>query len=206
MEIKNKEKFKQYYAGILKCIQANRYNIFAELKTPEEQLDAIIDSGFWTVKSLSDAKEVNRRGLLNVGICPICGDSPIPTRQGPYHYSYYWSWYNGPSVYLCKSCFDIGIKEYHEFEKSIKRKNSCYIATVCYGDPLCENVLVLKWYRDNILMKSRAGRYLVSFYYLVSPSISKFLEQKNSFNRFLKKVILDPIVLNIKKKYLKTSK
>jgi hypothetical protein len=121
--IKDEEKLQQYYFGILNCVKANRYNIFADLKTPEEKVTAILTSGFWTVKSLStsDAIEANNKGFLNIGICPICGNSTIPKKPID-SWKYCWTWHNGPTLNLCKTCFNNGIKESEPLNNNIMYK------------------------------------------------------------------------------------
>lgn len=47
----------------------------------------------------------------------------------------------------------------------------CYIATSVYGDYDAPQVLVLRRFRDDVLLKRHIGRLLVSMYYLWSPGL-----------------------------------
>ena len=75
----------------------------------------------------------------------------------------------------------------------------CYIATAVYGDYDAEEVLVLRKYRDEILLKHWWGKIFVKIYYFCSPTLAKRLKRMEKLNKEVRKV-LDRIVLNIKSK------
>lgn len=54
----------------------------------------------------------------------------------------------------------------------------CYIATAVYGDAFAPEVMVLRQFRDNFLMKSTLGRQFVSVYYAYSPDFVAWMEDK----------------------------
>jgi hypothetical protein len=56
----------------------------------------------------------------------------------------------------------------------------CFIATAAYGSSLADDVVVLKKFRDNILLKNSVGRSFVRFYYEVSPSLSEYIKGHES--------------------------
>lgn len=89
------------------------------------------------------------------------------------------------------------LKHTIDFKKNVS-KAGCYIATVCYGDSNCIEVITFKRYRDQQLSKSFWGRIFIKIYYLISPSISKFLVGRNSCNRFIKTYFLNAIYARIK--------
>ena len=82
----------------------------------------------------------------------------------------------------------------------IKRKvtSGCFIATATYGSSLSEEVIVLKEWRDNYLLKSYTGRFLVNFYYRISPPIAKVIE-KSLLLKILVKGFLLPLLKVINK-------
>ena len=82
--------------------------------------------------------------------------------------------------------------------KNQKSKGGCFIATACYGDYNAEEVLVLRNFRDHVLLKNRAGRMAVSAYYLVSPSMAKLLEKSGPLKVFVRNKILSPVVAKLK--------
>jgi hypothetical protein len=52
----------------------------------------------------------------------------------------------------------------------------CFIATAVYGSYAADEVLVLRDFRDRALESSSLGRFVVRFYYFVSPPIAELLE------------------------------
>ena len=79
-----------------------------------------------------------------------------------------------------------------------KAKSGCFIATACYGDYEATEVLVLRNYRDNVLLKNNFGKIAIDIYYFISPPIAKLLEKSDSLKAFVRKNILAPIILRIK--------
>jgi len=69
----------------------------------------------------------------------------------------------------------------------------CFIATAAFGSPLQPQVLILKRFRDEVLMRSKGGRLLASAYYRVSPSIARAVAD-NGFLRFAVQAALLPLV------------
>jgi hypothetical protein len=79
-----------------------------------------------------------------------------------------------------------------------KPKSGCFIATACYGNYEATEVLVLRNYRDKVLLKNNFGKIAVDIYYFISPPIAKILEKSDSLKTFVRKNILAPIILKIK--------
>ena len=80
-----------------------------------------------------------------------------------------------------------------------KPKAHCFIATVCYGSPDALQVLELRRFRDEVLLRTVIGSWLVSVYYCVSPSIAKWLKRHQGANIVIRRFLLDPIVRSISK-------
>ena len=67
------------------------------------------------------------------------------------------------------------------------KKEGCYIATMVYGDYNHPKVMVLRRYRDNILLKSFLGRIGVNIYYRISPKLVKILLNHRIINYYIRK-------------------
>jgi len=78
------------------------------------------------------------------------------------------------------------------------KKGSCFIATACYGDYDSDEVVALRLYRDNVLLKTRYGKLFVKFYYWTSPPIAGFIEKSDRTKTFIRKYILKPLVSRLK--------
>ncbi|MCB9261495.1 MAG: hypothetical protein H6607_03905 [Flavobacteriales bacterium] len=67
--------------------------------------------------------------------------------------------------------------------------SSCYVATMVYGSSEAKEVMILRKYRDVVLLKTAYGRRFVSWYYQNSP---KFVERHKSnmlINKLIKRVL-----------------
>ena len=69
----------------------------------------------------------------------------------------------------------------------------CFIATAAFGSPLEPRIDVLRSFRDRVLMKSRAGRLLVDFYYEKSPPLARYIE-RHAFLRGAVRILLMPVI------------
>jgi hypothetical protein len=71
--------------------------------------------------------------------------------------------------------------------------DKCYIATAVYGSLDAPEVLTLRSFRDEALMKSPLGRTFVSVYYKHSPYFAEKLKDHRYINHCVK-LVLDEIV------------
>lgn len=81
-----------------------------------------------------------------------------------------------------------------------KSKTGCFIATACYEDYDAQEVLVLRRFRDEILLKTFPGKIFVKFYYLVSPFLASLISRSDIIKRSVRKFFLDPIVTKLQLK------
>ncbi len=58
--------------------------------------------------------------------------------------------------------------------------SSCFIATACFDSSSQETVLLLRVFREKILKKSSAGRFLIYWYYIFSPSLAEKIKNQPS--------------------------
>lgn len=72
----------------------------------------------------------------------------------------------------------------------------CFIATAAYGSYLDPHVMVLRHFRDEILLKSAAGTAFVRFYYAYSPPIADFIS-KHYLLRIVTRLLLTPVIVAV---------
>jgi hypothetical protein len=70
----------------------------------------------------------------------------------------------------------------------------CFIATAAYGTPASQDVLTLRAFRDNYLLKSRLGAAFVDNYYKISPPLARFICDKPVLRKLVR-LLLKPFVL-----------
>lgn len=70
-----------------------------------------------------------------------------------------------------------------------KKSGGCYIATAVYGSYEAPEVIVLRKFRDEVLLKSIIGRIFVVTYYAVSPPIANWLRNAKKANTIVRKIL-----------------
>lgn len=70
-----------------------------------------------------------------------------------------------------------------------KKNEGCYIATMAYGDYDHPQVITLRKFRDDVLLKSMIGRLFVKLYYFISPKLVSLLKDLKVVNAFIRKIL-----------------
>lgn len=66
---------------------------------------------------------------------------------------------------------------------------TCFVASVSYGSPNHSDVMYLRWYRDNVLMRHRLGRAFSAFYWRVGPRLAKVVSLSSTARAIARAVI-----------------
>ncbi len=73
----------------------------------------------------------------------------------------------------------------------------CFIATAAYGSYLNPHVMVLRHFRDDVLMQSDLGTAFVKLYYKYSPPVADYIAHHESM-RILMRFALTPLIFAVK--------
>ena len=85
--------------------------------------------------------------------------------------------------------------DYLDDSFKIKPKSSqCFIATAAYGNYEAPEVLVLRQFRDEKLLKTLSGRAFVKLYYSVSPFFATIISKSELLKKSVRQYFLEPIV------------
>lgn len=83
------------------------------------------------------------------------------------------------------------------FSSTAPPSGGCFIATAAYGNAMAEEVMALRQFRDDYLLKSPVGREFVRLYYRYSPGVADYIRDRDSM-RAAVRLGLWPIVFVIK--------
>lgn len=83
-----------------------------------------------------------------------------------------------------------------DYDTKVQGKSGCYIATAIYGSYSCEEVLVLRKFRDEQLSNSRVGKCIIKFYYRLSPTLANYIKQDSTMGIIIRKA-LDCLVTRV---------
>ncbi len=70
----------------------------------------------------------------------------------------------------------------------------CFIATAAYGSSDAIEIEVLRRFRDEVLLKSAAGKDYVDFYYAASPPLARFIAEREWLRTLVREVMVAPLV------------
>jgi tetratricopeptide (TPR) repeat protein len=78
-------------------------------------------------------------------------------------------------------------------ESHIGKKGSCFIATAAYGSDSAYDVIVLKRFRDKVILSSELGRVLISLYYSFSPPLARLIQRNKALRIFSRMFLIHPM-------------
>lgn len=88
----------------------------------------------------------------------------------------------------------LGIECAKELAKEQEKKGVCFIATAVYGSYSAPEVLLLRSFRDRVLLSSTTGRLFVWLYYRLSPPVAKIIGRNSLLKQLVRNAILRPII------------
>jgi hypothetical protein len=69
---------------------------------------------------------------------------------------------------------------------TLEKPGGCYIATMAYGDYDHPQVIELRNFRDDVLLKTSFGRFFVIAYYFISPKLVRVLKRHSKTNKLIR--------------------
>jgi len=95
----------------------------------------------------------------------------------------------------CKNAEIISLLKKHS-----QKSKSCFVATVIYQDIDCEELRILRQWRDTCLKQRVAGRWFIQIYYQVGYEVSNWLKHKKRLSCLIGR-LMDMWVDVLRKKY-----
>lgn len=80
------------------------------------------------------------------------------------------------------------------------KKGMCFIATAAYGSDLAPDVVLLRDFRDYVLVRTRLGRLFVAAYQRTSPPVARLIAPHEGL-RALTRCLLRPVLGFIRRSY-----
>ena len=76
-----------------------------------------------------------------------------------------------------------------DYDSKTKNKTGCYIATAVYGSYECDEVFTLRRFRDDYLSNYFFGRWVIRFYYIVSPYAAKHIHPNSKIGKVIRHLL-----------------
>jgi len=79
-----------------------------------------------------------------------------------------------------------------------KKSGPCFVATAAYGSYFSPEVILLRRFRDRVLLNSVPGRVFVKFYYLMSPPLASVISNVGLLRAMTRCIFIAPILRLLK--------
>jgi len=70
---------------------------------------------------------------------------------------------------------------------------ACFVATVVYGDEAAPELVLLRSFRDDILIRSPVGRQFIDCYWRVGPRLARYVAHRPTACRAVRCLFLSPL-------------
>jgi hypothetical protein len=97
----------------------------------------------------------------------------------------------GVSSWICSKC---GTENPVSNSLGKLSEGGCFIATAVYGEENCHEIMVLKRYRDEHLLRCTIGRQFVAGYYRISPPLANLIRYHRGLRRLVRFALVQPAV------------
>jgi len=92
------------------------------------------------------------------------------------------------------------VNDYEKQQKPVTqdssvKKSGCFIATAVCDSEYSPEVLVLRSFRDEVLLHSKIGRKCINFYYDYSPAIADEIRSSSFLRIIIRNIIVRPMVI-----------
>jgi len=67
--------------------------------------------------------------------------------------------------------------------------SGCFIATVAFGDPNCSELITLRNFRDEVLIKKPIGKYIITIYYKLGPHIASLISRSKNAKLIIRRIL-----------------
>lgn len=77
---------------------------------------------------------------------------------------------------------------------------TCFVASAAYGDPNHVDVMYLRSFRDEVLVKNLLGRTFIDIYWKIGPQLAKFVAKSGSLRKY-SKLLISQLVVFLRRHY-----
>jgi hypothetical protein len=78
-------------------------------------------------------------------------------------------------------------------QESTPKSGGCFIATAAFGSSGAPDIVVLRGFRDEVLIRSLIGRGFISIYYRYSPKVADYIAMHKSLRWLVRTIVIKPI-------------
>lgn len=97
------------------------------------------------------------------------------------------------SCYVLSPKENVSLSEMNGAKPATATDPTCFIATAAYGSPLNPHLVSLRWFRDQFLLKTFAGKMFVRFYYRHSPPLAQWIKERPVMRQTVRGLLWVPV-------------